>query len=65
MSNEELKNYLQSHYGTCAFAVEEGACACLKGSRHADMLLCPDWSPVTESNWAEMYQRAESWYQSK
>lgn len=65
MSDVELKAYLSSHYGSCAFAAKTGACACLRGQRHAELALCPDWVPVTESNWTDMYLRAVHWHDAK
>lgn len=66
LSETEIKRYIQAHYGQCIFAQETGkGCACLRGQRYADQSVCPDWSPVTASSWAELFELAVSRYQSK
>jgi len=60
---DDLKDYVQSVYGTCKQAETEGKCECLV--KHLNQHLCPNWTKTTAINWQEMIDIAKQKYGSK
>jgi hypothetical protein len=57
---DDLKDYLQSRYGTCRQAETENKCDCL--FKHLNQSLCPNWTKTTATDWQTMIDIAKKKY---
>lgn len=59
----DLAQYIQTHYGTCEQAEQEGKCECLYKQR--DQSLCIHYKPTTATTWEELLQQAKERYSKR